>query len=428
MVLLFSGALHSQEAIEEYETILLKNGSKFEGVTLQLNDQEVLFRWIIRRPGARTVTYDATFKKDEVTSLTRITPDKQKALKERLEAMQTAQKTENSRAEALKLKTVPWTVGEGQASEYGSKYFTLVSNANEKLVRMVALRLEELFAAFAERWGTKRTGSSPRFLLFKSVTEQQGWLKKHGKTLLNAAVFDPVRNEVVVASDHEKWQSDLEEISKKHEKQLQELDQREKDLWKHFGMKPPEPQLKPLHQLRRQIQTIQGDNKAMQQRMESRFFAVLFHEAFHAYMENYLYASQEHNVPRWLNEGWAQQYETAIIETGELRPGRMDRQRLEQAQEDARRNRFLTLSELLNATSPQFQVKHADDTYEADRFFNAAWALASFLDSRKKLRPSPELDAFVSKSADPIKAFEKLMGEPLETTEKAFLVYVKGLR
>src|SRR6516225_9397706 len=45
-------------------------------------------------------------------------------------------------------------------------------------------------------------------------------------------------------------------------------------------------------------------------------FQTLYHEAFHAYLVNFVYPPEDGEAPRWLNEGLAQIFETAIVEAG----------------------------------------------------------------------------------------------------------------
>ena len=63
-------------------------------------------------------------------------------------------------------------------------------------------------------------------------------------------------------------------------------------------------------------------------------FVRLFHEAFHAYLENYVYPQTDHDVPRWLNEGLAQVFEGGQLESGSLRLDAPDTARLKLLQED----------------------------------------------------------------------------------------------
>src|SRR5207248_7954147 len=61
----------------------------------------------------------------------------------------------------------------------------------------------------------------------------------------------------------------------------------------------------------------------------ARLFAILYHEAFHAYVGTFVYPPLKPDdvkagkgtgeLPRWLNDGLAQVLETPVVEAGELR-------------------------------------------------------------------------------------------------------------
>ena len=43
-------------------------------------------------------------------------------------------------------------------------------------------------------------------------------------------------------------------------------------------------------------------------------FRRLYHEAFHAYLDNYVYESPGYEIPTWLNEGLAQVFAAGLLE------------------------------------------------------------------------------------------------------------------
>ena len=100
-----------------------------------------------------------------------------------------------------------------------------------------------------------------------------------------------------------------------------------------YGKKPELPRhLKPLQEQRAEMEKVAKANEAAFERATRQLFQTLYHEAFHAYVGNFVYppAGKDHpdcpgELPRWLNEGMAQVFETAIFEAGELRIGHADR-------------------------------------------------------------------------------------------------------
>jgi hypothetical protein len=108
-----------------------------------------------------------------------------------------------------------------------------------------------------------------------------------------------------------------------------------------------------------------------------QLFRTLYHEAFHAYLANFVYSSSEAAVPLWLNEGLAQVFETAFVEAGELRVGHADKDRLARVQTPLKKNEVLPLTDLLRSGPKQFVVLHAGDEATSDRHCLAARASRS---------------------------------------------------
>ncbi len=74
-------------------------------------------------------------------------------------------------------------------------------------------------------------------------------------------------------------------------------------------------------------------------------FAQLYHEAFHAYVENYVCPPADVTLPHWLNEGLAQIFEAGQMEGDSLRIDAPDRKRLVQLQDDLRGEQPLKIEE-----------------------------------------------------------------------------------
>ena len=99
-----------------------------------------------------------------------------------------------------------------------------------------------------------------------------------------------------------------------------------------------------------------------------RMFTRLAHEAFHAYLETYVYPRQVYDVPRWLNEGLAQTFEVGLLESDSLRIDTPNAVALAQLQSDLRSARPLELSELLGAGSNTFLSAHTSAGEAASRW------------------------------------------------------------
>jgi hypothetical protein len=189
--------------------------------------------------------------------------------------------------------------------------------------------------------------------------------------------------------------------------------------------------LAPIRQSRQEIAQNDDKNERLFQEATARLFQRLNHEAFHAYLANFVYPPDQADVPRWLNEGLAQIFETEIVEAGELRVGHPDRERTRRVQNLIRNDQLLGLTALLKSGPKQFLVEHATEKQLSDKHYLASWALAFYLTFERRLLGSKAMDDYVHAlhgGSDPLAAFRELVGQPLEDFEKDFRAYLTKLR
>src|SRR5207302_4035158 len=157
----------------------------------------------------------------------------------------------------------------------------------------------------------------------------------------------------------------------------------------------------------------------------------LYHEAFHAYLSDCVYTPADGEAPRWLNEGLAQIFETAVYEVGELRVGRPDKDRLDAVHAAVARGTLLPTADLLRADYKAFQVAHASEQEASDRYYLASWAMAFDLAFHRKLLGTKALDDYVhalKRGADPLDAFRDLVAAPLVDLRPAQRDYARNLQ
>ena len=175
-----------------------------------------------------------------------------------------------------------------------------------------------------------------------------------------------------------------------------------------------------LDGINRAINAAERSNLAEFDKLTAAMFARLFHEAFHAYLENYVFPQRDHDVPRWLNEGLAQIFETGQLEAGTLRLDAPDAGRLDRLQADLQSVEPLSLAEILTADGSQFLVLHPGGEAASQRYYLYSWGLAYYLAFRQPVLETAALDRYVDREAAksaPIVRFEKLVGMPLKQFE-----------
>ena len=256
-------------------------------------------------------------------------------------------------------------------------------------------------------------------------------MRGQGRTLLNPAFFDPEHNQIVCAFDWRHLNEELERIHAEHVKLWGKTKACEEELRKAYRGDIPDDLKAVLAEQRRRLKTADTRNEETFTRAQRRLFQRLFHEAFHAYLLNFVYPPREGELPRWLNEGLAQIFETAVFEVGELRVGHADKERLRAVRHALARDALMPLTDLLRSGAKQFQVAHGGDKQVSDRYYLASWALAFYLTFDRKLLGTPALDAYVRRlrrGTDPLEAFRELTGKSLTVFERDFRQYLQHLR
>jgi hypothetical protein len=416
-----------------FDVVRLKNGTTFQGLLIEETPTEVRFRCVRRHAGSPTVVITTAFTRNEIAGIDKLNAADREVLETRLKALDPTGKNEAERMENLELESARWIKpGAGDALRYSSTYFTLVSNAREDIVRRAAVRLEQIYAAFARFLPQRGGGGKPTTIyLLRSLAEYHGLLQEQRRDILNPAFYDAAKNQILCASDLQRLGDDLEQIRKKHQEILDKLKENEAELTAHYKGKLPATIRNRFSAKRQEIHQANLKNDAIFKEATGHLFQTLYHEAFHAYLANFVYPPNETKVPRWLNEGLAQIFETAIVEAGELRVGHADADRLARIKEKLRKGQLVPLTELLRAGPEKFLVNHATDQQISDRYYLNAWALAFYLTFDRHRLGTKALDRYaygLKLGTDPLEAFRDLAGIPLSRFEDEFHQYLRELR
>lgn len=421
------------------DVLKLKNGVVHKGLLLDEGPSGVRFKVVGRVPGRPTVTVIFRFALNEVARIDKLSAEDREILTSKLNEIDTSPEVEARRLEKLELKRVDWQGKNGAALRFDSDWFSLVSDAPEEVVRRAAFRLENVYAAYARFMPPRFAGGTPTIIHVHQL--MAGYLKTvpGGEAIKNPAFFEPSANRIVCGTDLQQLGSDLAGFHAAARKEMERLAAEEAKIIEKYGKKPDlQRHLQPIKDQRSEILRAARYNDGVFERATRQLFQTLYHEAFHAYVGSFVYppngkgrSDSPGELPRWLNEGMAQVFETAVFEGGELRIGHAERARLEKAQDALREKEFPPLKEIVTAGRDAFVVTHAGKRPEADRAYVATWALASYLMFNRQVLGTPELDEFVkavNRGADPLAAFEKLTGQSATDFDKAFHGWLKRLQ
>ncbi len=431
----------------KYDVIRLKKGLILQGLVVEQTRDQVVLKCISRKPGRPTIVFTHYLAPNEIDRMVLLDAQERDRLHRRLEAVKNEQQmlaeqlkmlNSGSRpdppaADAVALKPAPWPVeGKGRALTYQSTYFHLISNSREEVVQLAALLLEQVYHAYARCLPPRNGSAQPTtILVVRSLPEYWQLLQDRGLTFTNGAYYDVGRNQVVCGSDLDRLIDELEKSRATHAKLAAELAERKAELNAVYKGKVPMELLTALLAGQREIKSTEERNGTAFKLARDRFFQRLYHEAFHSYLNNWVYPPGEFEVPLWLNEGLAQIFETAIVEAGTLRVGHADEGRWKDIRESLKTETLLPLTELLRSTPAQFQLAHRSLQQASDRHYLASWGLAFYLTFDRKVLGGKEMDEYVralKRGADPLDAFQQLVGKPLPAFEKDYLLFLKALR
>jgi hypothetical protein len=376
------------------------------------------------------------FAKRDVAGIEKLSDEDRAVLKAKLDEINP--EAEAHRIEKLDLKPVDWLGKKDGGLRYDSDYFSLISDAPEEVVRRAAYRLENVYAAYASYLPPRFAGGAPTVIHVHQTLAGYQKAVPGGEALKNPAFYEPSANRVVCGTDLQKLGDDLARFHNEARQALDEIAKKEAEIIRLYAKKPDLARfLQPYKEMRSRIANVARANDEVFEKATRQLFQTLYHEAFHAYAGSFVYppngkerTTSPGELPRWLNEGMAQVFETAVFDAGELRIGHADKLRLEKAQDALRLKEFPPLKDMVTAGRDVFVVTHAGKRPDADRMYCATWALASYLMFERRVLGSTALDEFVrsiNASTEPMAAFEKLCGQPPADFEKAFHAWLRRL-
>src|SRR5947209_4942953 len=175
----------------KFDVIRTKNGTVFRGLILDESAVAVRFENVRQQPGRPTFLLTTTFSRSEIDRVERLDAAEREQLKARLQELAEAGQEEKQRAERLELEPAPWDGKPDGGRRYRSDLFTLDSDATEVVVRRAAVRLEQIYAAYARFLPPRGPGRGPTAVfLVKSRDEYRAIVRARNLSLAGTAFFD----------------------------------------------------------------------------------------------------------------------------------------------------------------------------------------------------------------------------------------------
>jgi len=397
----------------QFETLTLNDDTVYQGFLISVTHDDAEFAHILRQPGKPMSAIVRTISRGDVKRFDSLPPEHVDILAARFHAFQQRAAIEARNQESITLR--PLTGETSSRWVYEGQWFRLESSADDESTRRCVVRIEQMFGGFRQLVPPR---VAPRgrlqILLFGAMDEFRAQLRDWNLGIKNPAFYSPGQNMIVAGGDLSRFGDQLEQVRLDHERlvrQFNALDDefqqqlqsvREEMLAGGFQRDEIRTELA-LRRTRwndqqtrflRDIQEANRRNDRAFGEVTQRMLQRLYHEGFHAYLENFVFPHRDYHVDRWLNEGLAQIFENARFDLGVLRLDAPDPTMLARLQEDLTSAEPLRLVELLAAPETTFLARHADDS--SDRRYLYAWGLAYFLAFEQDLLDGDALVRYIA--------------------------------
>lgn len=420
----------------QFEKLHLADKSVLEGLLLDEREQSVEFAVIMRPPGRPMQAVIAPVLKSRISRVERLPKKQQDLLRRRFEQFRNRARIEADRMEELQLRQGPSPLFPVDAWQYRGNWFELVTTLDERAARRCIVRVEQIFRAYRHLLPPRRRPQQPlQIVLAGSSAEYRRLLEMHQLSTVSPALYLPATNRILASTDLLSLAQEMAAASQRHEA-LREQHQRQlDDFATQFAAQAAKLRAKGYQSaeiaaekrareaaLQREIRALEARIVAAERRNDASFarhshraFGRLYHEAFHAYLQNYVLQDAARSVPRWLNEGLAQIFEHGQLDGDYLRIDAPSPELVQLLKGDFERGRPLPLRVVVAAKASDFHGR--TDMQTAQRLYSYSWGLAYYLLFGRGLQLEPMLEKLQAGGDDAVQQLERLVGTPLPQLE-----------
>ncbi len=434
------------------DQLQFSDGKGSGGLILDENEDKIEFAEIVFPKGRPMFAVVRTIRRDSVAEINRLPGDERAVLISRYQAFKNRARIEAGRMEDLKLRTVKRDAARHWA--YDGDWFALESSADEETTRRSIVRVDQVFRAYRQVLPPRtRREQRLRIFIHGSIDEYRDDLRRRGLQIENPAYYSVERNLISAGSDLARFAERLAEVRQQNQRLREHYESLDKEFNQRlralsdelarngftdehirFEVRSRQAAWKAKNgvdgeywEAMRKIDEINRRNEAKFADATRQMFVRLYHEAFHAYLENFVYPHDRFDVPRWLNEGLAQVFESGQLDGDTLRIDAPNRQLLSELKKDLGEG-GLPLSSLLAADDREYL--HSHEKSGPLRQYWYAWGLAHYLTFENGLLSDAALDRYVSPAAKPQppkERFERLVGTDLPAFEVRWRRYIEQL-
>jgi len=460
------------------DVIVLKDGTQQLGFLVSESDEDVVFDIVMSgRKVSKTILSRTTFKKGEIDSIKKLSDaDRAAAIKD-LDSAAKETKLDAAGEQNVRVEATTWPLKADPTKLIPVKkveldHFTIESDANEELLRKLAFRIDKVFKAYAQHFGADRDNNvKVRVMIFNSMESYYGSVADITGGVKNPAFYNSQLKQICAGCDVAKYEQEVVAIREYHRQldiKLQEwkinLEQARADVrakvsraydklnaggkgatvegqaaMEQIKQQEREWQLqvgaqeKEVNGIQDEIFSLNRRNDVVFASATQQMLATMYHEGFHAFVDNYLFTPEQARlVPRWLNEGLAQYFESARLENGHFILGQDVRERLALLKRFRNGSGLFTLEQLVNGGASDYMVHEIANLERSTKNYLQAWLLTNVLGAKGRLKREilqayiqelaakrPPLEALKTLSGMPNEELEKLMDEKLSPTIQA---------
>lgn len=431
------------------DVVTMADGRRYEGLIESESAAWVYLAQMFYPSGRDRFVLIRALERPRIAEIARLAPEERDRLRRDMEAVVHRARIEAGKMDALEIGTAQ---RRGQfLRHYRGEWFSLDSTTDDATTRRVVVRVEQMFAAYRQILPPRREAQRPlRIVVYGSLDPYRDHLAELGLRLENPSCYVPSENLLLAACEFDKYREALARVDRHHAQlraELQTLEGRLSGRLQELGEaleRSPRSRSDRAQLLRRERvrleQAIDGkrdeirrcdrENARAFEQVTGQMFARLYHEASHAYLENYVYPAAQYDVPAWLNEGLATLFERSQLDDDVLRVDAPNPAALKRLRSDLRGGDPLSLGELLSASSREFLETDGTASLQSPRYYAAAWGLVFYLVFERDLLTPTQLDAYVGPAASalpPVERFERWIGQSLAEFEPAWRAYVEEL-
>ncbi|MGY8771041.1 MAG: DUF1570 domain-containing protein [Pirellulales bacterium] len=430
------------------DTLVLKSGEQRTGLITSENNFEVELMEIERPPGRPSFAVVRVYSKVSLDKVHRINQSDRSRLEIMAERMRNRVQIEAKDLSEVRLKKIKHE-GENYFHFIGHG-FVLLSRVDESLTRKIAVRADQVFRAFRHALPVQvqpDSNSMLRIIVLGSTPQYQAYTKRIGLTVANPAIYLPEQNLIVISTDLGLFSKRLQLAIEEHNVQREQWKQQDEFLPQQLSALRKQLQLdgynkqaieselairkqawqKDRDSSLRQLQTADRRNQTQLDNLLSQAIRRVTHEAFHAYLENFVFPHQSHDVPIWLNEGLAQLFEHGQLEHQMFRIDQPPAELFKRIQRLIERDQLST-AKILQDNRSSFLLLEA--LHHESTQYDAAWAMVWYLIYRHQLLEGEKLSELVRINTPEIsieQKLSKLTGSNLSEFDAAWKEYLTRL-